>query len=108
MMSILLDPTGRSLRTSGSEIPESALLRKSTGLGKGGRFLAEFFSLVTPPSKMLYQTAEQLNANNGRSGGCAILLDPLCDGCEPTRTRPRNDIVWSERANRFGKECLSK
>src|SRR5437879_4311856 len=98
MMSILLDPTPCLLRTSGSEIPELAPLRKSTGLDKGGRFLAEFFSLITPPFKVQYQTVNQLNALHSPRGADAILLDPLCEGYEPTRTRPRNDIVWSERA----------
>src|SRR2546427_6185938 len=97
MMSILFHPLGRSLQNEGSEIPGIGLLSllSNPAFIETSRFLAEFFPRSTPPCKMQYQTANQLNASNGRRGAGAILSHPLCDGLPPTRTRPRNDIVWS-------------
>lgn len=108
MMSILLDPMGRSLRTSGSEIPESALLSllSNPAFTETSRFVGRFFPRPTPSFKVQYQTVNQLNALHSPRGAGAILLDPLCEGYEPTRTRPRNDIIWSERANRHNKHLF--
>src|SRR2546426_8693733 len=110
LQSILFHPRGWSVQNEGSEIPGIGLLSllSNRAFTETSRFVGRFFSPATPPYKVQYQTVNQLNASNGRRGAGAILSHPLCDGLPPTRTRPRNDIVWSERANRFGKECLSK